>query len=70
MKSDPAFKSFLDLAPDGWRWPSLPSYDRINQALQNNINAILRQEVGPKAGLASAQREAQALLDDDVRLLG
>ena len=30
----------------------------------------MRQEIGPKAGLEKAQREAQALLDEDVRLMG
>jgi hypothetical protein len=53
----------------GWRWPSLPSFDKINKDIQDQIDAIMRQEIGPKAGLAQAQREAQALLDQDIRLM-
>jgi multiple sugar transport system substrate-binding protein len=70
VKTDPAFKGFLDLAPNGWRWPSLPSYDKINKAVNDGIAAILRQEVSPRAGLARAQSEAQVLLDEDVKLMG
>ena len=70
VKTDPAFQGFLDLAPYGWRWPSLPSYERISKAIQDSVDAIMRQEIGPKAGLEKAQREAQALLDEDVRLMG
>ena len=70
VKTDPAFKGFLDLASAGWRWPSLPSYDKINKAVQDNVDAIMRQETGPKAGLEKMQREAQTLLDADVRLMG
>jgi multiple sugar transport system substrate-binding protein len=69
MRTDPAFKAFIDLAPHGWRWPSLPSYDKINKAIQDNVDAIMRQEIGVKAGLTKAQAEAQVLLDADVRLM-
>jgi multiple sugar transport system substrate-binding protein len=69
MKTDPAFKPFIDLAPYGWRWPSLPSYDKLNKAIQDNVDAVMRQEIGVKAGLAKAQQEAQTLLDADVRLM-
>ena len=58
-----------DLASYGWRWPALPSYEKINKALQDNVNAILKQEVGVKDGLGRAQRDAQAFLDEDVRLM-
>jgi hypothetical protein len=70
VKTDPAFKGFLDLAPNGWRWPSLPSYDKINKAVQDSVDAVMRQEISARAGLAKAQSEAQALLDEDVRLMG
>jgi multiple sugar transport system substrate-binding protein len=69
VSSDPAFKGFVDLAPYGWRWPGLPSQQKIQGAIENAIGAIMRKEVGAKAGLITAQREAQALLDDDVRLM-
>lgn len=69
MRTDPAFKAFVDLAPYGWRWPSLPSYDKISKAIQDNVDAIMRQEIGVKAGLIKAQAEAQVLLDADVRLM-
>lgn len=66
---EPAFKGFADLAPFGWRWPSLPSYAKINAAADNNVQAIIRQDIGIKAGLAKMQMEAQTLLDDDLRLV-
>ena len=69
LKTDPQLKGFVDLAPHGWRVPALPSYGRITSAVQNNVDAILRKEQGVKAGLASAQREAQALLDEDLKLM-
>jgi multiple sugar transport system substrate-binding protein len=69
LRANPAFKGFADLSPYGWRWPALPSYARITRTLDEGITAILREEVGARAGLARAQREAQALLDDDLRRL-
>lgn len=69
IKDDPAFKGFVDLAPYGWRWPALPSQSKIVGAIQDNINAIMRQEIGIKAGLAKAQQEAQVLLDEDILLM-
>jgi multiple sugar transport system substrate-binding protein len=68
-KANPEFKGFADLAPYGWRWPSLPSYAKINTAVDNGVVAIVRQDVGAKAGLAQIQKEAQALLDEDVKLM-
>jgi sn-glycerol 3-phosphate transport system substrate-binding protein len=68
-KANPEFKGFADLAPYGWRWPSLPSYAKINAAVDNGVVAIVRQDVGAKAGLAQIQKEAQALLDEDVKLM-
>jgi multiple sugar transport system substrate-binding protein len=69
LKTDTPFKGFVDLAPFGWRWPPLPSYGKIIPAIQTNLDAILRKEVGIKAGLAKAQQEAQVLLDEDVRMM-
>jgi multiple sugar transport system substrate-binding protein len=69
VKTDPAFKPFIDLMPYGWRWPTLPSYDKISKVLQDNVDAIMRQEIGVRAGLVKAQQEAQTLLDADVRLM-
>jgi multiple sugar transport system substrate-binding protein len=69
LKTDAPFKGFVDLAPYGWRWPALPSYGKITTTIQDNVDAILRQEIGVKAGLAKAQQEAQLLLDEDVRLM-
>jgi sn-glycerol 3-phosphate transport system substrate-binding protein len=68
-RNDPPFKGFADLAPFGWRWPALPSYAKINAAVDNNVQAIIRQDIGVKAGLAKMQQEAQALLDEDLRLM-
>ena len=69
LKTDPQFKGFVDLAPFGWRWPPLPSFAKIIPAIQTNLDTIMRKEQGIKAGLANAQREAQALLDEDVKLM-
>jgi maltose-binding protein MalE len=68
-KANPAFKGFSDLAPYGWRWPALPSYAKISKVADDGVVAIMREEVGAKAGLARIQQEAQALLDEDLRLL-
>ncbi|HEX2035669.1 MAG TPA: extracellular solute-binding protein [Chloroflexota bacterium] len=70
LKTDAAFKGFVDLAPNGWRWPTLPSWGKVFGALDNAVATILREEVGAKAGLATAQQEAQTLLDEDVKLMG
>jgi hypothetical protein len=35
----------------------------------DGVDAIVRQEIGVKAGLTTAQQEAQTLLDADVRLM-
>ncbi len=69
LKTDAQLKGFIDLAPYGWRAPALPSYEKVNKALQDNFNALLKQEIGVKDGLAKAQREAQVFLDDDVKLM-
>jgi multiple sugar transport system substrate-binding protein len=70
LKTDSAFKGFVDLAPNGWRWPTLPSYGKVSGVLEAAVASILREESGTKAGLAQAQLDAQTLLDDDVRLMG
>ncbi len=62
-------KGFIDLAPNGWRWPALPSWPKLNKAVQDAVNAILKNEISPRDGLAKAQRDAQALLDEDVKLM-
>ena len=69
VNADPAFKGFVDLAPNGWRWPALPSQQKIQGAIETSIGAIMRKEIGAKAGLVTAQREAQLLLDEDLRLM-
>jgi ABC-type glycerol-3-phosphate transport system substrate-binding protein len=67
LKTDPQLKGFVDLAPYGWRWPALPSLPKITAALNASVTRILRNEIGAKDGLAGAQREAQLLLDEDVK---
>lgn len=69
LKTDLPFKGFVDLAPFGWRWPPLPSYGKIIPAIQTNLDAIMRKEQGIKAALSNAQREAQLILDEDVKLM-
>ena len=69
LKTDPQFKAFVDLAPYGWRWPTFPSYDKFIAAVDGGVAAIMRQEIGVKAGLAKMQQEAQVALDADVALM-
>ena len=69
LKTDAAFKGFIDLAGNGWRWPTLPSYAKIFAALDGTLPMIMQDQVSPKAGLASAQQQAQQFLDEDVSLM-
>ena len=69
LKTDPPYKALVDLAPYNWRWPLLPSYAKINGAIDTHAGAILRREVSISAGLANAQREGQLALDEDVKLM-
>jgi multiple sugar transport system substrate-binding protein len=69
LKTDTAFKGFVDLAGNGWRWPTLPSYTRIAGALGATVTSIMLDQVSAKAGLAAGQRDAQQMLDEDVRLM-
>jgi ABC-type glycerol-3-phosphate transport system substrate-binding protein len=69
VKTDVEMKGFIDLAPNGWRWPALPSWPKLNKAVQDIVSAILKNELSPRDGLAKAQRDAQALLDEDVKLM-
>ena len=69
LKNDAPFKTFIDLAPYNWRWPALPSFAKINGAIDTHVGAILRREVSVSGGLANAQREAQLALDEDVKLM-
>ena len=69
LKTDGEMKGFIDLAPNGWRWPALPSWPKLNKAVQDAVNAIFKNEISPRDGLAKAQRDAQALLDEDVKMM-
>ena len=69
LASDPPYKALADLAPYGWRWPLLPSFAKINGAIDTHVGAILRREVSISGGLANAQREGQLALDEDVKLM-
>jgi multiple sugar transport system substrate-binding protein len=69
LKTDPAFKALIDVAPNGWRWPALPSAAKINAAIDTHVGAILRRETSISGGLAQAQREGQLALDEDLKLM-
>jgi ABC-type glycerol-3-phosphate transport system substrate-binding protein len=69
LKTDAPYKALVDLAPNGWRWPLMPSFAKINGAIDTHVGAILRREVSISAGLANAQREGQLALDEDVKLM-
>jgi multiple sugar transport system substrate-binding protein len=69
LKTDAAFKGFVDLAPNGWRWPTLPSFSKISPILDGAVTSIMLEQMGAKAALADAQQKAQQLLDADVALM-
>ncbi len=69
LKDDPQFRGFVDLAPYGWRWPGLPSYSKITGRIGTAVQDIMKKKVAPKAGLESAQRETQVMLDDDIKMM-
>jgi multiple sugar transport system substrate-binding protein len=67
LKTDAAFKGFIDLAGNGWRWPTLPSFTPITGALTTAVASIMTEQTSPKAGLVAGQQQAQQFLDEDVR---
>jgi sn-glycerol 3-phosphate transport system substrate-binding protein len=67
LKTDAAFKGFVDLAVNGWRWPTLPSFAKISGLLGTAVTNIMLDQTSAKAGLAEAQQQAQQLLDEDVK---
>ena len=69
LSQDPQFLGFVDLAPYGWRWPGLPSYSKITGRIGQAVKDIMTKKVAPKAGLESAQRETQVMLDDDIKMM-
>jgi ABC-type glycerol-3-phosphate transport system substrate-binding protein len=72
FKTDSQHKAFVDIAAQGRavRFPSLPSYQRIvNEVVTPGYTDILSQKISVRDGLASMQQRAQALLDEDLKLL-
>ena len=69
LKTDPHLKGWVDVAPFGYRWPSLPSLSKITGPVHRILPEIMLQKIGPKSGLEQAQREAQVALDEDVALM-
>lgn len=69
LKTDAGFKGFVDLAGNGWRWPTLPSYAKISGELGAMVTSIMLDQTSAKSGLATAQKAAQLFLDDDVKLM-
>ena len=69
LKTDAPFKGFVDLAGNGWRWPTLPNWTNITGALTTAITAIMTEQTSPKSGLADGQQKAQQFLNDDVKLM-
>lgn len=67
LKTDAAFKGFIDLAGNGWRWPTLPSFTPITASLTAAVASIMTEQTSAKAGLTTGQQQAQQLLDEDVR---
>lgn len=69
LKTDAPFKGFVDLAGNGWRWPTLPHWTDITGALTAAITNIMTEQTSPKSGLADGQQKAQQFLNDDVKLM-
>ncbi|MGH2371166.1 MAG: extracellular solute-binding protein, partial [Chloroflexota bacterium] len=69
LRTDAAFKGFVDLAGKGWRWPTLPSFAKISGALGKTVTSIMLEQTSAKSGLVTGQQEAQQLLDEDVKLM-
>jgi multiple sugar transport system substrate-binding protein len=69
LKTDAPFKGFVDLAGNGWRWPTLPNWANITGALTGAITSIMTEQVSPKAGLTNGQQQAQQFLNEDVKLM-
>jgi multiple sugar transport system substrate-binding protein len=69
LKTDAPFKGFVDLAGNGWRWPTLPSWTPITAALTAAITSIMTEQTSAKSGLTTGQQAAQQLLSEDVKLM-
>ena len=69
LKTDRHFKAFVDLAPNGWRWPALPSFSKIVPILDAGWADILSGRAGVRDALGKAEREAQVALDEDLAKL-
>ena len=59
-----------------WTWrgtagggPGCRRYAKISGVLGTTVTNVMLDQVSAKAGLAAGQREAQQLLDEDVRLM-
>ena len=42
LTSDPPYRALADVAPYGRRWPALPSFAKINGAIDTHVGAIRR----------------------------
>ena len=69
LKTDLPFKGFVDLAGNGWRWPTLPSWTPITAALTAAVTNIMTEQTSAKSGLAAGQQAAQTLLNEDIKLM-
>ena len=70
LRSNEVMRPFNEQAPIAYRVPTMPSGDKSWQALGASIKKALNNEMGINDALAEGQRNAQLILDEDVRLTG
>src|SRR5688500_7690013 len=70
LATSPVMKPFNDQAPHAYRVPTMPSGAKSWDALGASIKKALNNEMGTNDALAEGQRNAQLILDEDLRNTG
>jgi len=70
LAKDAVVKAFSDQAPIAYRVPTMPSLVKAQDAVSVSIKKALLNEMGLNDALAEAQRNAQLVLDEDLRNTG
>ena len=67
LAKDPVVRVFSDQAPNAYRAPTAPSGRKAEDVISGYLKKALNNEMGLNDALAQGQREAQLILDDDLR---
>jgi ABC-type glycerol-3-phosphate transport system substrate-binding protein len=70
LAKDPVVKVFSDQAPYAYRAPTAPSGRKAEDTISTYLKKALGNEMSLNDALTQAQREAQLILDDDLRQSG